>query len=820
MNRLIQVFKASIRQSRRSPWFAIAVALTLALSVGANTAVFSVVNALLLKVLPYPHPERLGTIFTQTIGTVASDARRTIDGEQWELLRDNVPSLVSSISAMRTAGLNLESPSHAQYIHVGRVSKGYFNVLGLHPIIGRNFSVDEDRPHGPTSIILSYALWRTAFEGKASALGQVVHLKGEPYTVIGVLPGGTTTPLNADAYIPLQPSRDGEGQGPNFIPIVRLRERANWQEANAEINRAWAKAHRTQDLMHGHGSGSVKYYCVPLQKAQTDALRPQVLTLMLAATFILLIACGNLAALTLVRMLRRKSEIAVRVALGASRWQIQQQLWAENLLLALLGGAIGVAMVFVALRGLLSLLPEHFLPVESVTLDARVLAFTLALSVLASILFGMLPALTTRNIDILPSITSRGVIGGASFRLRQGLVAGEVALTVVLLAAAGLLVRTLIYLETIPPGFKTAGVMVGKISLNDARYSNPADFRKLINESIARIREIPGVQNAAVGLTLPYERAPLGRITLSDGEGMDKEVMTNQLYVSPNYFATLQIPLVAGRSFTDADGPDAQPVVIVNLTFARKFFHDENPIGHHLSKSIWDPGSMLIVGVVGDTVLSSAGKLNTDVAPLTREEAIYIPAAQIRNGKILSVAHTFVQPSWIVRTAGSSTALRRQLQLALASIDPSIPFSGFYSMDDLMASALTTQRIEVSLLLTMASLALLLSTIGIFALVANSVAQRTREIGLRIALGSTILKAILHVGRAGAQASGLGLIVGIILCVGALRALRSVIYGVTVYDTPTIVFAVLILAVAAVAATIIPALRVGRIDPSTALREE
>jgi macrolide transport system ATP-binding/permease protein len=819
---LWQDLRFGLRMLARNRGFTVTVVLTLALSIGANTAIFSIVNALLLKSLPYPHPERLGTIYARTTGLDAYDARRNIDGEQWELLRDNVPSLISAVSGGRTSGVNLQAGSQVQYLHAGRVSAHYFDVLALHPILGRNFSQDEDRPHGPKSAILSYALWRMVFGANPDALGQAMLLKGEPYTIIGVLPESATTSLNADLYTSLQPSREGEGVGTNFQAITRLRDGASWQQADAEMNRAWFRSFRVQRFVKSNPGAHITYYSVPLQKGETDILQPRVLALMLAAGFILLIACANLAGLTLVRMLRRTAEIATRVALGASSWQIQRQLWIENLLLALLGATVGTGVGFLALRGLLLLLPEHFLPVTNVPLDGRVLAFTLSLSLFTSVLFGMLPALTTRKVDLRSSIASRSIIGGGSIRLRQGLIAGEVALTVVLLAAAGLLIRTLIHLETMPPGFNPSGVITAKASLDDVRYYEPATFRKLLNASLATMRQIPGVQDASVGLTLPYERALLSGVALSDGKEAGQEVTTNEVYVTPGYFDTLQIPVLAGRTFTDSDAPDAQPVVIINQAFARKFFQGTYPVGRSLLFPFLnqDNKNKLIVGVVADTVLSSAAKLNAGSAPLTSEEAIYLPAAQLTEGKSLSVLHAWFQPSWIVRTARPVQGLTAQMQSALASADPNLPFSGFYDMKDLMAATLVTQRIEVALLAAMASLALLLSAVGIFALVANMVAQRTREIGIRIALGSTIQKAMIHVGRSGVGAAALGLVVGLILSAGALRAIRSVLYGVDVYDVPTILVVVLTLSVVTLLATTAPALRVARINPAKALREE
>jgi predicted permease len=790
--------KFAVRQLRGNPGFTVTVVFTLALSIGANTAIFSIVNALMLKILPYPHPERMGTIYTRVTGVSSWDARHKLMYEQWQLLRDDVPALLSAVSGARTSGVNLEAGSHAQYLQAGRISAHYLDVLGIQPALGRNFSDLEDRPHGPNAAILSYSVWRNTFASDPNVLGQAVLLKGAPYTVVGVLSEGAITPSNADIYTALQLGPEGEGNGTNVEAITRLRDGATWQEADAEINRAWShRAHRYE--LNDDPNAQVTYHSVPLQEGVTAKLRPQALALMLATGFILLIASANLAGLTLVRVLRRSPEFATRLALGASRWQIQKQLWVENLLLAFLGGTAGVAVGFLALRALLQLLPEHYLPVAKVPLDGRVLAFTLLISLLTSVLFGMFPALAIHS-----------ATGGDPLRLRQALIAGEVALTVLLLAASGLLIRTLIHLQTLPAGFNATGVITARASLDDVRYHDAAAFRKLLSESTSAMRQIPDVQAAAVGQSLPYERALLNGVTVSDGKDAGLQGMTDQVYITPDYFQALQIPLLAGRSFTDADGPETQHVAIVNQTFARKYFHGTDPVGHYVNKDT------RIVGVVEDVPIAPGIDA---AAPLTGEETMYIPAAQT-DPPFLAVLHVFFQPSWIVRTAAPVEGLTAQMQHALASADPDLPFSGFYNMRDLMAKTLATQRVEVALLSSMAALALLLSTIGIFALVANIVAQKTREIGIRLALGSTIRQAMVHIGAPGVGASALGLILGLVLCAGALRAMQSVLYGVSVYDLPTILIVVLTLAGVTLVATAAPALRITGIDPAKTLREE
>jgi len=353
--------------------------------------------------------------------------------------------------------------------------------------------------------------------------------------------------------------------------------------------------------------------------------------------------------------------------------------------------------------------------------------------------------------------------------------------------------------------------MTAKASLDDARFHDPAAFRKLLDESTAAMRQIPGVQNAAIGLSLPYERALIdGALAISDGQEAGQHVETNEVYITPGYFETLQVPVLIGRSFTEKDGPDAQRVAIVNQAFMRKLFHGANPVGRYVDKN------MIVVGVVEDVAIAPGLVAG---APLTGEEAMYIPAAQV-DAQSLALVHVWFQPGWIVRTAGPVEGLTAQMQRALASVDPNLPFSGFYSMRDLLAKTLATQRVEVALLGAMAALALLLSAVGIFALVANMVAQRTREIGIRMALGSTVGQAMVQIGRSGAGASVLGLFLGLLLCAGALRVMHSVLYGVGVYDVPTILTVVLTLASVTLIATTVPTLRIAGIDPAKTLRDE
>jgi predicted permease len=460
------------------------------------------------------------------------------------------------------------------------------------------------------------------------------------------------------------------------------------------------------------------------------------------------------------------------------------------------------------------------IPDGGLHLDGRVLLFTVLATLLTSLLFGALPALGTRRVDLRKSIASSSYsVAGGSSRLRKVLIAGELALTVVLVAAAGLLVHTLAYLETLPPGFDGHNVMTGKVSLDDARYKSPAAFQSLLSSSLAAMRRIPGVEAAAVGLSVPYERGLNWGIRILDGPQAGQVYGSSLAYVTPEFFTAFRIPLYAGRGILDSDSTASEPVVVVNTAFAKQFFGTQDVVGRHISIPIRRQSEgprMTIVGVVGN-VAKSPGI--DPVGPLGTEPVFYVPATQFP-AEALAPAHLWFQPSWIVRTRRPVAGIEDAMQKALTDADPNLPFSGFYAMDDLLREELQTQRVEVLLLSTLALLALLLSAVGIYSLVSNLVLQRTREIGIRMALGSSIRQAVTQISSAGLSAAGAGVALGLGLSFVALRVLRSEIYGVSVYDPLTLAGAPLLLIAIAVIATLIPAARITRIDPAQTLRSE
>ena len=822
MTTLLNDLRYAWRQLLKAPGFAATAVLTLALGIGANTAIFSEVNSLMLRPLPYPQPARLGALMMHWNSTNDAHDEDSFDGTMYELVRDKVPAVTAAAYGMES-GVNLQAGANVQYVQQLRVSSKYFDVLGIPPRMGRSFTREEDRPNGPAVVILSNDLWRDTFHSDPHIVGRAIRLRGAPYTVVGVLARGAQAPLNegvtqtVDMWTPLQPSTTGEGEGTNYGVLLRLKPGSTWAEANAQLERL-ALTRFEKYLARNHDA-SVHLEGMPLQQSEAEPMRPAVFGLMVAVGFILLIACANLAGLGLVRAQRRSGEMATRMALGAGRFALVRQLWTENMVLALLGGAAGLGVAKGGLVLLQRLIPEGLLPTNNFGLDGRVLLFTLAVSLATSVLFGMLPALELRRIDLRSAMAvgaSRASSGSSNRRMRALLIAGEIALTVVLVSASGLLVHSLIYLETLPPGFDANNVMTGKVSLDDARYHDPAAFQHLLTTSLDAMRRIPSVENAAVGLSLPYERGLNDGVKIADGKNAGKLFVTTEVYVTPDYFKALRIPLLAGRQFADSDTAQSQPVAIVNEAFARKYLDKADPVGRYLNSADDARNGIAVVGVVADIIDRS---MYLHDAPLSSEPILYVPATQMDPG-LINMAHIWFQPSWIVRTHGSVGGITEAMQKALAQADPTLPFSGFYSMMDLERHALGMQRIEVMLLGVLAGLALLLSAIGVYGLIANLVVQRTREIGIRLALGSSIRQAMLEIGRSGMFATVLGLVVGLAASFLTLRALKSFVYGVGTYDPATLVGTCLVLGFVAMAATFLPTRRIARIDPAKTLREE
>lgn len=805
--------RLAMRQLLRNPGFTLVVLLTLTLAIGLNTAVFTAVNALLLRALPYPQPERLGAVVmhyegVNKQGQAVGDEDDSIDGETWELIRDNVPAVHAALWSGGAKGVNLQTTNSVEYVREQRVSAGYFDELGVRLLMGRSFNEAEDRPLGPKVVVLSYELWKNVFSSEPAILGQLVHLKGEPHVVVGVL--APQNDSKADLWTPLRPSREGEGSGNNYGCIVRLGNGATWTQAKQELSRLQPSTFNY--YKKALPSVSIYMSAIPLQKDFSSETRIPVLILMFAVGSILLIACANLAGLFLVRIGRRTGELATRMALGASRAALFRQAMMEPFLLGLAGGILGCFLAARTLEWLKSVIDPAMIPPGGLTLDSTVLAFTVLASVVAVLMMGILPALELRRLDIRAAMPTTA-IRAPKYRTRQALITGEVMLTLVLLAGAGLLIRTLVYLQTLPPGFDASNVMTAQLSLDDARYHDAGAFRKLLDDSLRAMKQIPGVESAAVGLSLPYQRGLNDGFKIGDELNAGQQGVSCQIYVTPEYFHVLRIPLLAGRMFSESDTADSEGVVIVDQDFARRYLGGITAVGRHLKS-----GSQMltVVGIVGD-VAKVPGIEQT--APVTTEPTIYVPANQMSQGA-LKLVHVWFQPSWIVRTNGPVSGLTKAMQTALAQVDPALPFAGFLPMKEMEGFALQRQRIEVWLLGMLAMLALILSLVGLYGLVSNLVVQRTREIGIRMALGSTLPGVISEIAKSGMLAVGLGLGAGLVLAALTLRIVASQLYGVRPYDPTTLLVVCLLLIGAAALASILPALRIVRINPAITLRAE
>lgn len=807
-------FRYAARQLRKSPAFTITVLATLGLCIGANTAIYTIVDTLFFRALPYPDPGRLLMLTSvfQKNGAFNVDTSQT--GAQWEMVRDHASFLDSAVYGT-TAGVNLFASNRVEYVQQQRVSANFFHVLGIQPFIGREFTRTEDVPGGPALTILSYGLWQRVFHRNPAIVGSTIDLLGAPHTVIGIMPPGFRTEEPADVWTPLHPSRTGEGGGDNYGVIARLKPGVTFAQANGQLASVMAA---TVAEMHLPSDVKMKEIAIPLQVGLTYDLRSKLRLMWSAVLLVLVIGAINIAGILLARSATRSREIATRMAIGAGRARVISQLLAEALLLAAGGGLLGLGLGQLALETLLALNPDQFSLWASVHLDLRVMAIMLAVSLLTSILFGLFPAFEATAVD-LRSALSEGGRGSSSGRRqwkRQALVFVEVALGVVLVVAAGLLIRTFTTLMHANPGFNANHVMTASVSLQDARYKTAAAGNRLFRESLERIRQIPGVESAAVALSLPYGRPLNEGIQQISGlplnQGPD---ITDFTYATPEMFTVFQIPLLRGRLFTDADNATAANVAVANQAFIDLYLRNRtDPLGTlvKIENKNWQ-----IIGIVGN--VQEKNGWGSKWGPIDEFADVYVPADQFPDG-IFAMANTWFSPSWIVRTRGDIPGLPAAMRRALESVDPRLPFSAFESMAQVRGASLKDQRYQATLFSALAGLAILLAALGVYGLIAQSVSQRTREMGIRLALGATSRGIVRSAAAPGLALAGGGIVCGLVLALFATRLLKSLIWGVAPTDPATFTLVALLLIAVVALASVIPALRLARLDPALTLRNE
>ncbi len=789
----------------RQNWaFSLTVIAILALCIGANAAVLAVVNGAMLRPLPYPQPDRLTQIVAKFRFEGKEGTADNFDGTTWEAIHDHASSLDSAVYSHGASGINLGVNGSGVYVRQQRVCAGFFGALGVRPLIGREFTADEDRPKGAPVVILSHALWQKYFHGDRSVIGRGILLRGEPYTVVGIMPAGFTSGANADIWTPIRPSRTGEGSGSNYHILARLRPGASWQEASAQL------AVITEDMKREgvfHKDKSATLDIVPLLEGRTSDLRQPLMLLWAAVGFVFILGCVNIGGMLLARASGRVGEIATRLALGAPFSRIVRQLLIESTLLGLLGGVAGAIAGWGALAGLREFGALTFPFLETISLDGRVLAATLMLTLIAGIAFGLAPAWQATRVDLRSAQSgSRGVAGRKRFISLGALVGGQVALTVPLLFGAGLFVHTFLHLWNLNPGFDPDHVLTAKFSMLDARYQTAAQMTQFYDKVFVRLHETPGVESAAVAISLPYERA------LNDGvkvPGFDRDVITNLTYVTPEYFTVFRIPLLRGRAFTPADSVDSAKVCIVNQAFVRRYFKNGGALGQPLSDGV-------IVGIAGDVLEARAGW--GDAGPIAAMPEVYIPATQV--GGELSMLHTWFAPSWIVRSSLDSPQVAKAIEDATRSVDPMLPMVAFRSVRDVKAASLTFERFLAAIAGTIGALAMVLSAMGIYGLISNLVTERTKELGIRMALGSGVGRAIGVALRPGLIWVLCGVSAGAAAALGFERFLKSFLWGVQPGDPVTLVGVGLGLLAATALASLIPASRIARLNPADTLRSE
>jgi putative ABC transport system permease protein len=807
---LLQDLRYAFRLLAKSPSFTAIAILTLALGIGANTAIFSVVNAVLLRPLAFRDPPRLVLALEKNPAFTAVSSISYLNYLDW---RDQSHSF-ESLEATRGTTLTLTGAGEPERLNASMATAGLFSLLGVNAIAGRTFLPDEDRAGGAPVVLLSYGLWQQRFGRSPELIGHPISLDSQPYTVVGILPAGFEVLQPADVFVPLMPWAktlpDDRNWHPGIVPIGRLKRGVSMEQARTEIAGIAKRLEQQYPLYNTGVSGTV----VGLQDQLVQNVRPALLLLLGAVGFVLLIACVNVANLLLARAGSRGREVAIRTSMGASRSRVVRQLLTESVLISLAGGALGLLFGWAALGPLLKISAGSVPQIFTVALDRWVLTFTLAVSVLTGLFFGIVPALRTAKIDLRETLNegSRGSTSGpGQHRLRGILVATEIALATLLLVGSGLLLRSFSHLQDVTPGFRTDHLFVADVPLSQNAYAKPEQRYQFFDRLVDRARALPGVSSAGAASFLPVSGG--GSIIHFNIQGRPPKTphdFTAAGYraVTPDYLETLKAPLLQGRLFTLADNDKAPPVVVVNATMARNFFHGENPLGKRMQLGATpeqDVPWMEIVGVVGD-MLPGLG-----VDP---QSEMYLPYRQA--DALLPV----FQLSVVLRTAGEPRAQAAALRSALAEIDPSQPLVKVRTMEDNMAATVAQPKFRTWLIGIFGVLAMLLAAVGIYGVMSYSVTQRTSEIGIRVTLGAQPADVFRTVVGEGLRFALMGVGVGIAAGLALTRLLRSFLYGISASDPLTFSGVAILLFLVALAASFFPARRATRVNPIVALRYE
>jgi putative ABC transport system permease protein len=805
MQTLWQDLRYGVRMLLKKPGFTLTAVVTLALGVGATTAIFTVINAVLLRPLPYPEADRLVYV-GQTYGGEFSGT-----GEPKFLFwREQSQSFeaMACYSSYGGARGNLAGGDEAEYVQGLRVSEGFFRSLGVYPALGRAFSSAEDTPGSERVAILSDGLWRRRFGGRNEILGQTVSFNDQAVTVVGIMPPQFRFGSGVDLFTPMQ-ARPNMHFDPNAEVVGRLKPGVTIAQAQAELKVIGEKyrAAFPRGMQDGEGVGAQPY-----QELFVGDIRQYLWILLGAGGFLLLIACANVANLQLARAATRQREIAVRMALGAGSWRIARQLLVESALLALVGGAAGALLALWGKDILITALPENLLPgVAEIKVDWRVLAFAFVAAIATGLLFGLAPAWQARKVDVNSTLKEGGNKGGvARGRLRGALVVAEVALSLALLVGAGLLARTFANLTGVEPGFDPRGVLTCQVALAGPHYDTTQEAAAFYRNALERVSRLPGVESAAVINKLPLDWQFNMPVFLPEKPDRIQSVQFRM--ISPDYFRVMKIAVRQGRAFTEADDGAAPPVIIVNEAFTHRFFDGQDPLARRIFvRRDSNTPAHQVVGVVADVK-----QQGLDSAP---PPMIFIPIPQMPD-RAMAIVRTFTPSYFTIRAAVEPHSLLGAVKREIAAVDATLAMSQVYSMEEIMGRSIASQRFNMLLVGLFAGLGLSLAGVGIYGVISYSVAQRTNEIGVRIALGARAGAVVRLVLKQGLALTSLGVAIGLSASFALTRLIKGLLFGVSAADPLTFVAIALLLIGVALMACWIPARRASKVDPMVALREE
>ena len=803
LEQLAQDLRYAFRMLRKAPGFTAVAVLTLALGIGANTAIFSIIDSVFLRPLPYLQPDRL----VYPLWVANDEADDSVGAADYLFWKEHSKVFQSAAAYQPVSGSNLAVGQEAYYVQVTHVSPGLFGTLGVNPILGREFTSEEGQPNGPHAAILSYGLWSSIFSSSGQAIGRAVQMDGQSYVIVGVMPRDFQFVAAADVYTPLQLTFSPGDHDQNYGMVARLRQGVTLQQAQADMDRVFGlfKQMYPGDTPRGwRGLQLITY-----RQELTGNVRTPLLLLFGSVSLVLLIAIANVTSLFLGRASSRQTEIALRAAIGASRWRIVRQLTTEGLLIAGLGGGLSLLLAYWGTKWLVAFIPQSvsidlstsLLPLGGqIHLDASVLLFTLLASLVAGVAAGLFPSLRTREVNLYEELKEGGRNAGVNLRqprVRNILVTAEIAIALVLLTGAGLLTQSFLKLRTVNPGFNPQSLWAVQMSLPPQKYTLTAQAWALQQRVMQQLQTIPGVTGVATTSNLPVER---GLRYPFEIPGCGRP-MVQLRAISTDYFRVMGIPLLSGREFLNTDQSN---VVIVSYEMAHQCWPGRSPLGQAMGKS-------QIVGVVGDT---KEGALDSPALPVA-----YVPQWSVSDG-LTRMMHGWFLSAWVIR---SQLPLNlNAIKQAVDAADPTLPIAHFQPMSNFISDsfAVSKSRLLAALLDGFTALALLLAVIGIYGVLSYLVTQRTHEIGIRLALGAQRRDVLGLVIGQGALLAGIGIVIGIAASFGLTRLMASLLYGVTPTDPTTFIGVAVLLLIVALVACYIPARRAMKVDPMIALRYE